>query len=139
MEKIKINQGEGLTNCYIPFPLWDSTPIQPNTIPDISIDYLYNWESNVGIQYDITYNADKVIVSFALPDIKAADIKKLELVNKSVILELNNTSRFIKSTYCNLLLGCEIKSRKKAILEYGVLTIELEKVSKDKKIEIEEK
>lgn len=87
----------------------------------------------------ITYNENKVVIRCAVPDVKADEFK-IELKDNVLYIIIDSKGSFVQSTIYTISdIPVQVKSKTNAVLEYGVLTIELEKVVKDKQINIEEK
>lgn len=95
-----------------------------------SIPYLYRC---------ITYDENRVTIKCVVPDVKAEEFK-IELKDNILYITINSKSVFVQSTIYTISdIPMPVKSKTNAILEYGVLTIELEKVIKDKQINVEVK
>lgn len=86
------------------------------------------------LEYVLEEKDNKFYLYVALPDVAADEINLT--VGKSLItLSLDTESKFIESNSYNMPLPFDVDSTSNAILEYGVLSITLDKVVKTIKIE----
>jgi len=88
--------------------------------------------------YFIEYKKDSVVIEIPVPKVKGDEIK-LELVDNQLQVNITTDSCFVDVKDFTIDLAHPVKSKTNAVLEYGVLTVTLEKAFKDKIIEVEEK